>query len=96
MTLIVFCIFVYTYIHTLIYKLEWRIAATPSILTVSNYMAEFNSTRGNWVGFTNFSIALATFWNNDPTDAAARALERKLLCAATLDIIPVLGKRFVS
>ncbi|XP_030575942.1 rano class II histocompatibility antigen, A beta chain-like [Archocentrus centrarchus] len=63
---------------------------TLTFMFNQNYMAEFNSTRGNWVGFTNFSIALATFWNNDPTDAAARALERKLLCAATLDIMPVL------
>uniref|UniRef100_A0A3Q0RHC3 Uncharacterized protein n=1 Tax=Amphilophus citrinellus TaxID=61819 RepID=A0A3Q0RHC3_AMPCI len=61
-----------------------------------NYMMEFNSTRGNWRGFTNLTISMATLWNSYPHDAETRALERKLLCTGTLDIIPVLGKRFVS
>ncbi|XP_030575673.1 rano class II histocompatibility antigen, A beta chain-like [Archocentrus centrarchus] len=55
-----------------------------------NYMMEYNSTRGNWRGFTKFSIDVANGWNVDPYNAVTRALERKLLCEAGFDILPVL------
>uniref|UniRef100_A0A3Q0RPV1 MHC class II beta chain N-terminal domain-containing protein n=1 Tax=Amphilophus citrinellus TaxID=61819 RepID=A0A3Q0RPV1_AMPCI len=60
-----------------------------------NYMMEYNSTRGNWRGFTKFSVDVANGWNVDPYNAVTRAIERKLLCDAGFDILPVLGKTFV-
>uniref|UniRef100_A0A3B5QTW1 HLA class II histocompatibility antigen, DQ beta 1 chain-like n=1 Tax=Xiphophorus maculatus TaxID=8083 RepID=A0A3B5QTW1_XIPMA len=41
------------------------------ILTASfnkQKMLEYNSTRGNWIGFTDYSIVASTFWNKDPLD----------------------------
>lgn len=46
-------------------------------------MMQFNSTRGNWTGFTAFSIEVAKKWNN-PFDALIRESEKKLLCADNL------------
>uniref|UniRef100_A0A668U6W5 Ig-like domain-containing protein n=1 Tax=Oreochromis aureus TaxID=47969 RepID=A0A668U6W5_OREAU len=50
-----------------------------------NLMMEYNSTRGNWTGFTAYSIEAAKWWNSDPLDAITRKIERKLLCTDTLD-----------
>uniref|UniRef100_A0A3Q3CJ33 Class II histocompatibility antigen, B-L beta chain-like n=1 Tax=Haplochromis burtoni TaxID=8153 RepID=A0A3Q3CJ33_HAPBU len=44
-----------------------------------NLMMEYNSTRGNWTGFTAYSIEAAKWWNRDPFDALTRKIERKLL-----------------
>uniref|UniRef100_A0A3B4FSU6 Class II histocompatibility antigen, B-L beta chain-like n=1 Tax=Pundamilia nyererei TaxID=303518 RepID=A0A3B4FSU6_9CICH len=44
-----------------------------------NLMMEYNSTRGNWTGFTAYSIEAAKWWNSDPFDALTRKIERKLL-----------------
>lgn len=55
-------------------------------------MKEFNSTRGNWTGFTNYSIEVAKDWNSDPYDALRRAFEKKLLCTDRKDYIQDLGK----
>uniref|UniRef100_A0A669BGI5 Class II histocompatibility antigen, B-L beta chain n=1 Tax=Oreochromis niloticus TaxID=8128 RepID=A0A669BGI5_ORENI len=52
-----------------------------------NLMMEYNSTRGNWTGFTAYSIEAAKWWNSDPLDAITRKIERKLLCTDTLDAI---------
>uniref|UniRef100_A0A3B3VYX9 HLA class II histocompatibility antigen, DQ beta 1 chain-like n=1 Tax=Poecilia latipinna TaxID=48699 RepID=A0A3B3VYX9_9TELE len=41
------------------------------ILTTSfnkQKMMEYNSTRGNWIGFTDFSIVASYYWNRDPWD----------------------------
>uniref|UniRef100_A0A3Q2WE58 Class II histocompatibility antigen, B-L beta chain-like n=1 Tax=Haplochromis burtoni TaxID=8153 RepID=A0A3Q2WE58_HAPBU len=43
-----------------------------------NLMMEYNSTRGNWTGFTAYSIEAAKWWNRDPFDALTRKIERKL------------------
>ncbi|XP_032443176.1 HLA class II histocompatibility antigen, DQ beta 1 chain-like isoform X3 [Xiphophorus hellerii] len=53
------------------------------ILTASfnkQKMLEYNSTRGNWIGFTDYSIVASTFWNKDPLDRLERAMEIKLMC----------------
>uniref|UniRef100_A0A3B5LZ40 Ig-like domain-containing protein n=1 Tax=Xiphophorus couchianus TaxID=32473 RepID=A0A3B5LZ40_9TELE len=52
------------------------------ILTASfnkQKMLEYNSTRGNWIGFTDYSIVASTFWNKDPLDRLERAMEIKLI-----------------
>lgn len=61
-----------------------------------NLMMEYNSTRGNWTGFTAYSIETAKWWNSDPFDALTRKIERKLLCTDTSDLIQSICKRFVS
>ncbi|XP_071329925.1 class II histocompatibility antigen, B-L beta chain-like [Trachinotus anak] len=43
-------------------------------------MMEFNSTRGNWTGFTAYSIEQTKNWNRDPYDGIQREFEKKLLC----------------
>uniref|UniRef100_A0A3P8SN00 Ig-like domain-containing protein n=1 Tax=Amphiprion percula TaxID=161767 RepID=A0A3P8SN00_AMPPE len=45
-----------------------------------NLMAEYNSTRANWTGLTDYSIQVAKIWNRDPYNAVRRAFEKKLLC----------------
>uniref|UniRef100_A0A3Q4HH99 Ig-like domain-containing protein n=1 Tax=Neolamprologus brichardi TaxID=32507 RepID=A0A3Q4HH99_NEOBR len=50
-----------------------------------NLMMEYNSTRGNWTGFTAYSIEAAKWWNSDPFDALTRKIERKL--CMTLQLI---------
>uniref|UniRef100_A0A3Q2WDU7 Class II histocompatibility antigen, B-L beta chain-like n=1 Tax=Haplochromis burtoni TaxID=8153 RepID=A0A3Q2WDU7_HAPBU len=52
-----------------------------------NLMMEYNSTRGNWMGFTAYSIEAAKWWNRDLFDALTRKIERKLLCTDMLDAI---------
>uniref|UniRef100_A0A3Q4HVB7 Ig-like domain-containing protein n=1 Tax=Neolamprologus brichardi TaxID=32507 RepID=A0A3Q4HVB7_NEOBR len=59
-----------------------------------NLMMEYNSTRGNWTGFTAYSIEAAKWWNSDPFDALTRKIERKLLCMDTSDLIQSICKRF--
>ncbi|XP_073351356.1 class II histocompatibility antigen, B-L beta chain-like [Pagrus major] len=54
-------------------------------------MKEFNSTRGNWTGFTNYSIEVAKRWNTDPFDALQRAFEKNILCTDNIDYIQELG-----
>ena len=57
-------------------------------------MKEFNSTRGNWTGFTKYSIEVAKSWNADPYDALRRAFEKKILCTDRKDYLQDVGKTF--
>uniref|UniRef100_A0A3B4TSK5 Ig-like domain-containing protein n=1 Tax=Seriola dumerili TaxID=41447 RepID=A0A3B4TSK5_SERDU len=43
-------------------------------------MMEFNSTRGNWTGFTAYSVEIVKNRNN-PLDRIQREFEKKVLCA---------------
>ncbi|XP_051797024.1 rano class II histocompatibility antigen, A beta chain-like [Acanthochromis polyacanthus] len=52
-----------------------------------NLMMEYNSTRGNWTGSTNYSFEIVKTWNSDPYAALTRALEKKTLCEGSLDYI---------
>ncbi|KAM9745369.1 rano class II histocompatibility antigen, A beta chain-like [Menidia menidia] len=54
-------------------------------------MVEYNSTRGNWTGFTAFSVMVANDFHNNPRDAPLRNLEKKLLCEKNMDLIKSLG-----
>ncbi|XP_041862811.1 rano class II histocompatibility antigen, A beta chain-like [Melanotaenia boesemani] len=56
-----------------------------------NKMMEYNSTRGNWTGFTPYSIAASRHWNGDPYDALERKFEIKLLCEDNVHYIQSLG-----
>ncbi len=47
-------------------------------------MMRYNSTRGNWTGFTAFSIEMAKQFTSDPHDAILRAFEKKILCTDNL------------
>lgn len=54
-------------------------------------MKEYNSTQGNWTGFTPYAIEIAKIWNADPYDALLRAFEKKLICADNKEFIQKLG-----
>ncbi|XP_041862759.1 rano class II histocompatibility antigen, A beta chain-like isoform X3 [Melanotaenia boesemani] len=54
-------------------------------------MMEYNSTRGNWTGFTPYSIATSRYWNSDPYDALERRLQKELLCHDNANFIQSLG-----
>ncbi|XP_071768437.2 rano class II histocompatibility antigen, A beta chain-like [Centroberyx gerrardi] len=41
---------------------------------------QYNSTRGNWTGFTAFAVRKAKAWTDDPYDALGRVLQKALLC----------------
>jgi len=59
-------------------------------------MLEFNSTRGNWTGFTAYRTAVATIWNSDPREAVRRSNEKKMLCEESIDAINKSGRRIFS
>uniref|UniRef100_A0A3Q0R0U4 Ig-like domain-containing protein n=1 Tax=Amphilophus citrinellus TaxID=61819 RepID=A0A3Q0R0U4_AMPCI len=48
-----------------------------------NVMMEFNSTRGNWTGFSVYSSDVAKSHNN-PVDKALREIQKKKLCTKLL------------
>lgn len=54
-------------------------------------MKEYNSTRGNWTGFTAFAIEMAKSWNADPYDALQRAFEKKLFCTDNKNFVQSVG-----
>ncbi|KAM4716393.1 class II histocompatibility antigen, B-L beta chain-like [Anableps anableps] len=54
-------------------------------------MMEYNSTRGNWIGFTHYSIVASSFWNRDPLDKIQRAVEKKLMCYDNIHFIQTIG-----
>uniref|UniRef100_A0A3Q4HSQ0 Ig-like domain-containing protein n=1 Tax=Neolamprologus brichardi TaxID=32507 RepID=A0A3Q4HSQ0_NEOBR len=60
---------------------------TVSYFFNKNLMMEYNSTRGNWTGFTAYTIEAAKWWNSDHLDPLKKRIERKLLCEDTLDLI---------
>ncbi|KAM9745909.1 rano class II histocompatibility antigen, A beta chain-like [Menidia menidia] len=64
-----------------------------TILTSFNkhIMMQYNSTRGNWTGFTAFSIYETQFWNADPYDRLERIFEKKLLCEDNVKSIESVG-----
>ncbi|XP_018527094.1 rano class II histocompatibility antigen, A beta chain [Lates calcarifer] len=43
-------------------------------------MMEYNSTRGNWTGFTAYALLKAETFNGDLYDGLLRAFEKKILC----------------
>ncbi|XP_051245004.1 rano class II histocompatibility antigen, A beta chain-like [Dicentrarchus labrax] len=47
-------------------------------------LIEYNSTRGNWTGFTAYSIEEVKNWNSDPYNALQRSFEKKVLCTDNL------------
>lgn len=57
---------------------------------------QYNSTRGNWIGFTAYSVEAAKNWNADPYDALQRAFEKNLLCTDSIDFIQKLGRNIFS
>ncbi|XP_032394352.1 class II histocompatibility antigen, B-L beta chain [Etheostoma spectabile] len=52
---------------------------------------QYNSTRGNWTGFTAMSIEYLKAWNKDPYDAMERAFEKNILCTKNIEFIQQLG-----
>uniref|UniRef100_A0A3Q4HJ52 Ig-like domain-containing protein n=1 Tax=Neolamprologus brichardi TaxID=32507 RepID=A0A3Q4HJ52_NEOBR len=52
---------------------------TVSYFFNKNLMMEYNSTRGNWTGFTAYTIEAAKWWNSDHLDPLKKRIERKLL-----------------
>ncbi|XP_054891299.1 rano class II histocompatibility antigen, A beta chain-like isoform X2 [Poeciliopsis prolifica] len=54
-------------------------------------MMEYNSTRGNWIGFTNYSIAAAHGWSRDPYDRILRLLEMQLMCYENIHYMQDIG-----
>ncbi|XP_047214857.1 HLA class II histocompatibility antigen, DQ beta 1 chain-like [Girardinichthys multiradiatus] len=56
-----------------------------------NNMMEYNSTRGNWIGFTYYSVENSHYWNTDPLDALKRAMQKKLLCNDNIQVIQTIG-----
>ncbi|XP_015250284.1 PREDICTED: rano class II histocompatibility antigen, A beta chain-like [Cyprinodon variegatus] len=54
-------------------------------------MMQYNSTRGNWIGFTQYSHDNSYYWNKDPADALQRVLQKKLLCYDNLHHIRTMG-----
>ncbi|XP_014882089.1 rano class II histocompatibility antigen, A beta chain-like isoform X1 [Poecilia latipinna] len=64
------------------------------ILTTSfnkQKMMEYNSTRGNWIGFTDFSIVASYYWNRDPWDRLERLVEMRLMCYENINFIQTIG-----
>ncbi|XP_014823044.1 PREDICTED: rano class II histocompatibility antigen, A beta chain-like isoform X2 [Poecilia mexicana] len=64
------------------------------ILTTSfnkQKMMEYNSTRGNWIGFTDFSIAISNYWNKVPYHKIQRLVEMKLICYENINTIQTIG-----
>lgn len=55
-----------------------------------NFMMEFNSTRGNWTGFTPYSMDVAKHTNN-PIEKAIREFEKKILCLDNRNAIRTIG-----
>lgn len=53
---------------------------------------QYNSTRGNWIGFTAASIEFLKNWNADPFDAIERAFEKNILCTNNIQYIQQFGK----
>uniref|UniRef100_A0A3B4TWG2 Ig-like domain-containing protein n=1 Tax=Seriola dumerili TaxID=41447 RepID=A0A3B4TWG2_SERDU len=49
-------------------------------------MMEFNSTRGNWTGFTAYSVEIVKNRNN-PLDRIQREFEKKVLCTDNIGFI---------
>nr|XP_033500000.1 rano class II histocompatibility antigen, A beta chain-like [Epinephelus lanceolatus] len=54
-------------------------------------MMQYNSTRGNWKGFTPFAIEKASNWSRDPYDARLRAFEIKIFCEDNIDPVQQLA-----
>ncbi|XP_049416516.1 rano class II histocompatibility antigen, A beta chain-like [Epinephelus fuscoguttatus] len=52
---------------------------------------QYNSTRGNWKGFTPFAIEKASNWSRDPYDAQLRAFEIKIFCEDNIDPVQQLA-----
>nr|XP_046270898.1 rano class II histocompatibility antigen, A beta chain-like isoform X2 [Scatophagus argus] len=50
-------------------------------------MMRYNSTRGNWTGYTPYAIQLAKHRNSDPYDALQRVFEKKTLCRDNIDLL---------
>ncbi|XP_043957088.1 HLA class II histocompatibility antigen, DQ beta 1 chain-like [Gambusia affinis] len=64
------------------------------ILTASfnkQMMMEYNSTRGNWIGFTSISIAASHYWNADISDKFERLAEIKLMCYDNINYMQTTG-----
>lgn len=47
---------------------------------------EYNSTRGNWKGFTESAILWAEIYNSDPEDAKLRKIEQIVLCSENVHV----------
>ncbi|XP_055008896.1 class II histocompatibility antigen, B-L beta chain-like [Boleophthalmus pectinirostris] len=58
-----------------------------------NLFMQYNSTRGNWIGFTAYSSNWADLYNNDPEDSRLRKLEQLLLCLEGKEFLPVIKNR---
>uniref|UniRef100_A0A3Q2CZX9 Ig-like domain-containing protein n=1 Tax=Cyprinodon variegatus TaxID=28743 RepID=A0A3Q2CZX9_CYPVA len=54
-------------------------------------LMQYNSTRGYWIGFTNYSIMTSYNWNKDPLDHLLRKMEKKLLCYDNINFIQTIG-----
>ncbi|XP_070779267.1 class II histocompatibility antigen, B-L beta chain-like [Enoplosus armatus] len=50
-------------------------------------MMQYNSTTGNWTGFTAYTAEKAKDWNSDPYHALRRVFEKKLLCTDNIDFL---------
>lgn len=61
-----------------------------------NLMMEYNSTRGNWTGFSESGVVWAYLYNNDPEDANLRKIEQFLLCSENMEAIKGMKSVFAS
>uniref|UniRef100_A0A8C6TR98 Ig-like domain-containing protein n=1 Tax=Neogobius melanostomus TaxID=47308 RepID=A0A8C6TR98_9GOBI len=48
---------------------------------------EYNSTRGNWMGFTPLGVFWANIYNRDPWDPEQRKVEQLMLCSETIHVL---------
>lgn len=54
-------------------------------------MMQYNSTRGNWTGFTPFAIEIANNWSRNPFDALQRVFQKQMLCEDNIDAVQQVG-----
>ncbi|XP_067333696.1 rano class II histocompatibility antigen, A beta chain-like [Channa argus] len=59
-------------------------------------MMEYNSTRGNWTGFTVYSIEQAKNFNSDPADPLLRGFEKKILCTDNIPSVQTIDNLTVT
>uniref|UniRef100_A0A672IHS3 Ig-like domain-containing protein n=1 Tax=Salarias fasciatus TaxID=181472 RepID=A0A672IHS3_SALFA len=49
-------------------------------------IARFTSSLGKYVGYTEYGVKQANYWNSDPAELARRRLEKETYCKPSIDI----------
>uniref|UniRef100_A0A3B3ZZZ9 Ig-like domain-containing protein n=1 Tax=Periophthalmus magnuspinnatus TaxID=409849 RepID=A0A3B3ZZZ9_9GOBI len=57
-----------------------------------NLLMQYNSTQGNWKGFTEFGVDRARMYNVDPEDAKLRKIEQMILCSEGVKLAKDISK----